>query len=78
MLQGAVKQKIRDYVYTFMYPEEYTLQLLKALLILAALVKEAPTAAQAVKKNSTTVKMKMNASESCIRKITLALKRFLQ
>ena len=35
---------------------------------LAALVKETPIAAQAATKNSTTAKMKMSASESCIRK----------
>ena len=40
----------------------------KALLLLAALVKETPIAAQATTKNSTTAKMKKSASESCIRK----------
>ena len=40
----------------------------KALLLLAALVKETPIATQAATKNSTTAKMKMSASESWIRK----------
>ena len=60
------KQEVRDYVYTFMYLEEYTLTEIIAASILAALVKETPTAAQAAKKNSTAAKMNMIASESCI------------
>ena len=60
------KQEVRDYVYTFMYLEEYTLTEIIAASILAALVKETPRAAQAAKKNSTTAKMNMIASESCI------------
>ena len=40
----------------------------KALLLLAALVKETPIAVQAATQNSTTAKIKMSARESCIRK----------
>jgi len=50
---------------TLSCPEQYTL-MLKALLLLAALVKETPTAAQAAKKNSMTANMKISASECCV------------
>ena len=43
-----LQQEVRDHVYTFMYPEEYTV---KAFLTLT------PTAAPAAKKSSTTAKM---------------------
>ena len=50
-----LQQEIRDYVYIFLYPEGYNL------------TESIPTAAQAAKKSSTTVKTKENVSESCIR-----------
>lgn len=54
-----LQQEVRHYVYTFMYPEEYTLT--------ESIPKSDSHSSTSGENSSTTVKMKMSASESRIR-----------
>jgi len=55
-----LEQEVRDYAYTFMYPEENTLTESTAASCSTGR-KETPIAAQEATENSTTAKMKMSA-----------------